>query len=127
TTFRGAVVAGAELSTYDHLKKWLMQHGFREESTTFITVSFIAGFISSFVSNPVDVVKSRMMNQAVDKNGNGKMYRNAFHCAWKLVRKEGVIALWKGFVPSFVRNGPNVIVTFWVVEQLVRISEWINN
>src|SRR5690606_23627677 len=66
TTLRGSIVAGAELSTYDHLKKYLMKNGFKENTTTFFLASFIAGFISTFVSNPVDVVKARVMNQAID-------------------------------------------------------------
>lgn len=35
-----------------------------------------------------------------------------------IVRKEGVGALWKGFLPYFSRLGPHTVLTFIFVEQM---------
>ena len=34
-----------------------------------------------------------------------------------IIREEGPLALFKGWVPAFVRLGPHTIVTFMVLEQ----------
>ena len=42
----------------------------------------------------------------------------AFDCVKKIVKNEGVTALWKGFTPYFFRLGPHTILTFVFLEQL---------
>ena len=37
----------------------------------------------------------------------------------KIVRKEGVSALWKGFTPCYLRIGPHTVLTFIFLEQFV--------
>lgn len=36
----------------------------------------------------------------------------------KVVKTEGLFALWKGFVPYFLRLGPHTVLTFIFLEQL---------
>jgi dicarboxylate transporter 10 len=35
-----------------------------------------------------------------------------------IIRDEGPLALFKGWVPAFVRLGPHTVVTFMVLEQI---------
>ena len=39
-------------------------------------------------------------------------------CFGKTISKEGVPALWKGFIPAWCRVGPRVIICFVTIEQL---------
>lgn len=39
----------------------------------------------------------------------------------KLIKNEGVFALWKGFTPYFLRIGPHTILTFLFLEQLNKV------
>lgn len=49
-----------------------------------------------------------------------RVYRNSLDCLRKTVKGEGVLALWKGFWPTWVRLGPWQLI-FWVsYEQLRR-------
>ncbi len=48
------------------------------------------------------------------------VYRNSLQCAFATVRAEGLGALYKGFVPSFMRMGPWNIIFFLVYEELKR-------
>lgn len=48
-------------------------------------------------------------------------YSGAMDCVGKLIRSEGVFALWKGFTPYFFRLGPHTILTFVFLEQLKKI------
>ena len=53
----------------------------------------------SVASSPVDVIKSRYMND------HGGAYRNVVHCIVKTLREEGVRAFYKGFWPNYFRLG----------------------
>ncbi|XP_016979401.1 mitochondrial uncoupling protein 4C [Drosophila rhopaloa] len=80
--------------------------------------SMCAGFTASVLSNPADVIKSRMMNQPVDENGKNLYYKNSIECIRRLVREEGALTLYKGLMPTWFRLGP-FSVLFWLsVEQL---------
>ena len=75
--------------------------------------SFAAGFFATVGCNPVDVIKNRLMNQAAST----PMYAGMLDCARKTIRNEGVLALYKGFVPQWLRLGPWCMVMFISFEQ----------
>ena len=52
------------------------------------------------------------MNQKVDAAGKGVTYSGMIDCFVKTARTEGVLALWKGTIPSYLRVGPRVLVIF---------------
>jgi hypothetical protein len=102
TVQRAAVVAGVELATYDECKMALIRLGLPEASAvTHLTASIAAGFLCTLASSPLDVVKSRVMNQPVDAQGRGMRYSSTADAFKKSVQAEGVLALWKGFWPNF--------------------------
>lgn len=45
-------------------------------------------------------------------------YTGAIDVLGRIVKNEGVFALWKGFLPYFFRIGPHTVLTFIVMEQL---------
>lgn len=54
------------------------------------TSAFAAGFCTTIIASPVDVVKTRYMNSALCQ------YRSAGHCALTMLQKEGPQAFYKG-------------------------------
>ncbi len=64
----------------------------------------MAGFVGATMACPADVVKSRMMNQPTDGRGRGLHYGGLWDCAAKCVRDEGLLALYKGFWPCWVKK-----------------------
>jgi hypothetical protein len=42
---------------------------------------FIAGFAGAMASNPIDVIKTRLMNQRMLKSGASKVYKGSVDCA----------------------------------------------
>jgi len=77
----------------------------------------IAGFIAAVVTSPVDVIKTRIMNQRGQQR-----YTSTLDCAIKTLRTEGPLGLYKGFVPNWLRIGPHTVVTFIMFEQLRRLA-----
>jgi Ca2+-binding EF-hand superfamily protein len=49
-------------------------------------------------------------------------YSSLLDATKKVARKEGVAAFWKGFWPLFLRNGPHMVITFAVLEQMQRLA-----
>ncbi|XP_070834901.1 mitochondrial brown fat uncoupling protein 1 isoform X1 [Chaetodon auriga] len=76
--------------------------------------AFGAGFVTTVIASPVDVVKTRYMNSPPGQ------YKSAINCAWTMLTKEGPTAFYKGFVPSFLRLGSWNVVMFVSFEQIKR-------
>ncbi|VDI59288.1 kidney mitochondrial carrier protein 1-like [Mytilus galloprovincialis] len=132
TAQRAATVAGVELPAYDLCKKVIVQSGYLGDTKpTHFLSSFLAGLAGAIASTPIDVIKTRMMNQKVIRpqlvmNGGsaavGKtIYTSSVDCLVQTVKTEGVMALYKGFVPTWVRLGPWNIIFFMTYEQLKKI------
>ena len=63
-----------------------------------------SSFVANIVANPFDVIKSRMQNMTIDANGRAP-YKSMSNCFVKSVNTEGLLVLYKGFTPAFVKLG----------------------
>ncbi|MBN3313909.1 UCP2 protein, partial [Atractosteus spatula] len=112
---RNAIVNCTELVTYDLIKDALLRHtSMSDNLPCHFTSAFGAGFCTTVIASPVDVVKTRYMNSALGQ------YRSALYCALTMLTKEGPMAFYKGFMPSFLRLGSWNVVMFVTYEQLKR-------
>merc|ERR1719326_798469 len=119
TVGRATALAAAELATYDEVKTQLLHRKIMSEGLPcHITTAFISGFVSTVVSSPFDVVKSRVMGQPLNPDGTGKMYSGMVDCFIKSAKNEGMMSLYNGFWPNFGRVVPRVTIVFIVMEQL---------
>ena len=108
---RTFLVNAAELGTYDQFKSLLIPH-FGNSLTTQVSSSFGAGLISTLVSTPMDVIKTRMMNDPHNQYGIFKRISGMF-------RDEGLTSLYKGGFTILIRK---VIwcSTFFVAYERIR-------
>ncbi|XP_026158436.1 mitochondrial brown fat uncoupling protein 1 isoform X2 [Mastacembelus armatus] len=112
---RNALVNCTELVTYDLIKEAILGYNLMSDNLPCHFVSaFGAGFVTTVIASPVDVVKTRYMNSPPGQ------YKSAINCAWTMLTKEGPTAFYKGFVPSFLRLGSWNIVMFVSFEQIKR-------
>ena len=155
TAQRAALVAGVQLPVYDLTKVFFIRNDILKESPfNNLASSIVAGLCACLASSPMDVIRTRMMDQrklkvdtsstnakatprmgsTASKEGtlglnkghaNGSVrsqapaiYRSSFQCGYVTIRKEGVSALYRGFIPAFMRMGPWNIIFFLVYEQL---------
>lgn len=121
TAQRAAVVAGVELPAYDLFKKKIILSGYLGDTKeTHFIASFFAGFVGALASNPIDVCKTRMMNQKnlINATAEQALYKSSLDCLVRTVRTEGPMALYKGFIPNWLRLGPWNIIFFMTYEQL---------
>lgn len=98
---RAAATTAGQLATYDTVKRLLLDNTPLEDTvTTQVLASFVAGLTTATVTNPIDVIKTRAMSSK-EKQGMLELIRN-------ISRAEGVRWIFKGWVPSFLRQGPYV-------------------
>ena len=91
---RAALVNLGDLSTYDSVKRSILDKSSLEDNTLTHTLSSAcAGLVGAIMGTPADVVKARIMNQATDEKGRGLVYRNSLDCLLTTVREEGFFGI----------------------------------
>lgn len=109
-SMRAVLMTASQLASYDGFKRLLLQYTPMEEGlTTHFTASLMAGFVATTVCSPVDVIKTRVMS-ATESKGLAKLMADIY-------KVEGVGWMFRGWVPSFIRLGPQTIFTFLFLEQ----------
>lgn len=74
-----------------------------------------AGMFAASLTTPADVIKTRLQ---VEARKGESTYSGIVDCFWKVLRGEGVVALFKGVVPRMVRSSPQFGVTLLAYELL---------
>ncbi|XP_046402198.1 mitochondrial uncoupling protein Bmcp isoform X2 [Ischnura elegans] len=123
TSQRAGVIAGVELPVYDFCKHHLTLPLGDTVSNHFVS-SLIASLGSAVSSTPLDVIRTRLMNQKKLISSSGdhpRIYKGSIDCFLQTVRTEGFMALYKGFVPTWFRMGPWNIIFFITFEQLKQL------
>ena len=117
---RGSLVNFGELATYqiskDNIKKNL---NLDECSLLHFLSSLSSGFAGAICCTPADVIKSRLMK----KNSE---YSGIIDCTKKTILNEGIFAMYKGFIPIWLRLAPWQII-FWTSYEKLRSINGINN
>uniref|UniRef100_A0A452R4P2 Mitochondrial brown fat uncoupling protein 1 n=1 Tax=Ursus americanus TaxID=9643 RepID=A0A452R4P2_URSAM len=112
---RNVIINCTELVTYDLMKAALVKNKLLADDLPCHFVSALsAGFCTTVLSSPVDVVKTRFVNSPPGQ------YTSVPNCAMTMLTKEGPLAFFKGFVPSFLRLGSWNVIMFVCFEQLKR-------
>lgn len=109
-SMRALLMTSSQLASYDMFKQSMIQRfGMPDNITTHFLSSLAAGFVATTICSPVDVVKTRIMS-ARRKIG-------LFSLLKETTRREGWTWMFRGWVPSFVRLGPQTIATMIFFEQ----------
>jgi solute carrier family 25 oxoglutarate transporter 11 len=116
TVGRGAVVSMTQLATYDQAKEMLLPvlgDGFH----LFVASAMVSAVVYCTASLPLDITKTRIQNMKPDPATGQMPYTGLFNALVKIPQTEGVLALWKGFPPYFLRSGGHTIGMFLFKEQ----------
>ncbi|KAG9114433.1 hypothetical protein FRC07_007665, partial [Ceratobasidium sp. 392] len=115
TVTRGAVITTAQIGSYDHFKQEVKDRRLMEEGVPLhLTSSLFAGLVCSIASNPVDVIKVRLMND------RARTYNGILDCILKTTHNEGPLAFYKGFGMCWIRLGSHTTLTLLLISQLIK-------
>jgi len=130
--------SSVQLPTYFFAKRRLVKHlGMEDGPALHLASSAASGFVVCCVMHPpgkmfipdllirtdtaVDTIMSRMYNQ------NGNLYQGVFDCLAKTVKTEGILAIYKGFLPHLARILPHTILTLSLAEQTNKLMRKFEN
>lgn len=111
STLRGAFIAAGELATYDHTKELLKFYSSISEGFTLHAIaSLITGLVATTVAAPFDMIKTRAMNSTESIN--------PVRVVISVIRYEGTLALFRGWLPAYLRLGPHALICFPLLENI---------
>ena len=129
------LIINIQLPVYDMTKAFLLKNDILpgDSAWNHLLSSFCAGLCACLASSPVDVIRTRLMDQRViipdrkvkkvnSKYAQQTIYKSSWECGLTTIRNEGFLALYKGFVASFMRMGPWNIIFFLTYEKLKQVS-----
>lgn len=94
---RNAVMNAAELSAFDTTRQLVLNHtNLPDHPALYLLYGTSAGVVGSLVAQPVDLVKTRVMN-------NPEIYKNALVCIKLTIQKDGPLSFYNGIKPFMVR------------------------
>ena len=113
---RACVLNATKMGCYDISKGYVSETtGWsRKDVRTAFCSSFIAGFFMTCTVAPWDMLRTKLMNQPTDK----KIYNGFTDCLTKTVKADGVLSLWRGFVPIWARFAPQATLQLLTIEFL---------
>jgi solute carrier family 25 citrate transporter 1 len=116
--------SAVRLTSYDLLKERILHRYYSGTQHLPWYVSFLtgslAGIITVYSTMPLDVLKTRM--QGLDAK---KLYKNSLHCFIRIIKEDGVLALWKGATPRLGRLIFSGGIVFSVYEEvLYALNRW---
>jgi len=95
-------------NNYPELKGTIKLHAFS---------AFVSTTIGTIISNPFDVVKTRMQTPGKIQTSNTKK-NEIYNTIKNIFQKEGFSAFYKGTIPSLIKNTPHAVISFVLLDQL---------
>lgn len=127
----GAVVAGIvpkmaiRFSSFEYYKSLLADANGKVSTSSTFFAGLSAGVTEAvLVVTPMDVIKIRLQAQkhSMTDPMDVPKYRNAAHCAYEIVKAEGVGALYKGVALTALRQSTNQAVNFTVYQEMKKYA-----
>ena len=112
---RSAILTASQCVTYERFRSIL---GGEDTLQTQVLASGISGLVSTTVTNPVDVIKTRLYSMRI----HGE-HATLADSALSLAREEGIRGFLKGFWTTFIRLAPQTVLIFVFKDQF--LSLWI--
>lgn len=115
---RGGAISAGQLSGYDAAKRAVRANGLREGPGTHVLCSLFAAACASVLSLPPDYI----VNHYQGAPKLGVQYSSLWHCVSDLVSKQGVMVLFRGLGPQYLKLAPIFLTTLPMYEQLRRLA-----
>ncbi|TNV76456.1 hypothetical protein FGO68_gene8735 [Halteria grandinella] len=116
---RAMILTASQLGTYDQIKHTLLNLGIvKDGPMCHFMSSMCAGIVMALATSPVDIIKTRLMNQSKSSADGTCQYNGMLDCARKIRQSEGLRGFYRGFTAQWVRMGPFTIIQLMVWERL---------
>ncbi|KAI9588546.1 hypothetical protein GQX74_004391 [Glossina fuscipes] len=122
TTARAMVVNMCQLASYSQLKNYLQKrYTLNEGLFLHACTGFVSGLITTIVSMPLDMAKTRLQTMERPAHFHERQYKHSLDVIMQVIRTEGFMALWKGFSPYFLRLARHTVFMFVLLEHFNKL------
>lgn len=112
---RACVLNGTKMACYDQIKESIIKSNIVKNDLVIQFVSaFLSGFFMSITVTPFDMIRTKLMSQPIDQ----KIYNGFFDCVKKVVKQNGPMSLYTGFIPIWMRFAPATTLQLVIFDQL---------
>jgi hypothetical protein len=131
TMTRAALITGGQLASYESGKAAGKAHAGMQEGPLLHTLCSIwSGLVAATFCAPADIVKTRLMCSNPSDTASStctlsatslsprKQHVTAWQCFKDIVRTEGILGLYRGWLPSYLRLAPHFIIALPLNEQI---------
>ena len=110
---RAMVLNATKMGVYDSTKHAINKVFNLKDGIILQTLSSgVAGFFMACTVTPFDMLRTRLMNKSKD----GEVYKNLIDAFVKVSKKEGLGAIYKGFIPVWGRFAPTTTLQLIIFE-----------
>mmetsp|Transcript_5663 Transcript_5663/g.8963 ORF Transcript_5663/g.8963 Transcript_5663/m.8963 type:complete len:295 (-) Transcript_5663:82-966(-) len=114
---RASILNATKMGCYDSCKTFCKKRGFQDGLQLQFMSAFTAGFFMTCTVSPFDIIRTRLMNQPSD----AKIYNGFVDCFAKILKNEGPLGFYKGFMPIWGRFAPTTCLQLVIFEQLRKV------
>jgi solute carrier family 25 oxoglutarate transporter 11 len=112
------VVGAVQVGTYDQFKSSYRSMGIVHPTLNVFCAAMTSGFLYAFVTMPLETCKNRMAFQKPDPATGKVPYTSTIQTLTAISSKEGLLKLWAGFPPYYLRCGGHTVAMFMLVEAI---------
>jgi len=130
TVFRQATNQASMFTAYTYLRANMWNDPQDLAPWQAAITGLIASCVGPLFNGPADVIKTRLMNQTHSMVDSIDRYKNPFDAFIRILRSEGIGALYKGLVPRLARVAPGQAITWMAVEQfnsVCNLKGWLTD
>ncbi|KAJ8715271.1 hypothetical protein PYW08_005252 [Mythimna loreyi] len=109
TTAKSVVISVSQIGTYSQARKYLVEKKRANGFFLHLYTSMLSSFVTAIVTMPLDTFKTRY--QVNSKGTHRDVYQ-------KVRQESGMLSLYRGFTPYYLRLTVHTLVTFYLLETL---------
>ncbi|PFH58607.1 hypothetical protein XA68_13448 [Ophiocordyceps unilateralis] len=124
TTLRQAANSATRFGSYTLFKQMAESYtapGEKLGAVGTFAVGSLAGFVTVFVTQPLDTIKTRM--QSIEAR---RVYGNTLRCATVIFRDEGILTFWSGALPRLARLVLSGGIVFTMYEKSMELMDRVD-
>ncbi|RVE48025.1 hypothetical protein evm_007337 [Chilo suppressalis] len=113
TMGRSVVLSIAQIGVYAEVNTRVGKRKILKDSTLHVFTSIVSSFVSTVLSLPIDLIKTRYQVRR-DNMTQSAIFKD-------IVQRKGILYLWKGIVPYYIRMAVHTASTLIIMEKITEI------
>lgn len=119
---RAMLVGAVQVGTYDQFRETFRNvFNVRNQFSNVFCASMASGLLYSTVTMPFETSKNRMAFQKPDPSTGKLLYNSTIQTITTIAKNEGVLKLWTGFSPYYLRCGGHTVIMFMSIEYIRKL------